>query len=281
VQNLAPEIVARLSMLEQYVLAQYDRDAAQRDREAAQRDRDFALLKETIRLVTFFSAGFGAIGLAALIASGWLAFRSMSATAAANSVLRLPDASSPADGALLPAAGASGQGMARVKASGRRFQSRVSDLEQRLSELENITGRASPAGEMDESAAGLEPVFDLGADEADAGRVVQRVIPRAAILVHKANALVNLGKLKEAIAVLDEAASHEPGNIEMLIVRGQVFEKLGRLGDALEAYERAVDTDQSNTSALLMKAGVLNRQERFNEALACYERALEVHRTTA
>ncbi len=170
-------------------------------------------------------------------------------------------------------------GIERVQASGQRFQSRMSGLEERLAELEHLAGRDSAASSLDKTDhAEMSAGASARADEAGLTAPPRQEIPRAMILVHKAQTLSNLGKLSDALATLDEASRLDGAKTEVHLARGQVLEKLGRLGDALQAYDTAVDVDDQNTSALLLKAGVLNRQERFSEALACYERALEVHR---
>lgn len=260
-------LAARVDLMEQLLLAQHDREVN--------------LYRDTIRLVTIFGGAFAGLCMVGLFAAAFLNYRALIAVQAASARVTLGYAPASTNG-LLSAPGAV-PGIEKVQASGQRFQSRMSGLEQRLSELEHIAGREPPPPETSESTVDVPTVAatGTGAAEADLVPPPPRTAPRALILVHKAQTLMNLGKLTEALSTLDDAAALDGAKTEVHLTRGQVLEKLGRLGDALRSYDTAVGADEQNTSALLMKAGVLNRQERFSEALACYERALEVHRATA
>jgi tetratricopeptide (TPR) repeat protein len=260
VESRAELLTARISLMEQLLLAQHDREVT--------------LYRDTIRLVTIFGGAFAGLCMIGLLAAAFLNYRAL--VAIQGMYTRVQNGSLPgAANGMLPAPAAV-PGIERVQASGQRFQSRMTGLEERLSELEHLAGRESPpvaAGEV--VRADVRPPT---AEEVSLIPPPAPVIPRAMILVHKAQTLANLGKLSEALFTLDEASASGGAKAEIHLARGQVLEKLGRLGDALKAYDTAVDEDDHNTSALLLKAGVLNRQERFSEALACYERALEVHR---
>jgi tetratricopeptide (TPR) repeat protein len=226
----------------------------------------------------FFGSACVAMGLIAMIAAVFLMNRTLASVSAITAQVahgNMPRALPGGPSAIIPASSAPATGFEKVQASGQRFQGRMTSLEQRLEELEHLAGHTTPAGEP--AAAPLAPVETIVEEIAPPPR---RTIPVAAILVRKSETLMNLGKLHEAIAALDEAAQQGGDQSEVHLARGRVLEKLGRLGDALQSYELAVNSDESNTAALLMKAGVLNRQERFDEALSCYERALAVHRTS-
>lgn len=265
--QIDPELSLRLSLLEKTILAQSQGQQA--------------IYSETTRMLMFFGSACVAMGLIAMIAAVFLMNRTLASVSTitahvthAQSVPALPGGSV---AALAPAAGGQPTGFEKVQASGQRFQSRMTALEQRLQELEHLAGHdaaaAVPAAADGAVPAPVEPIEP----EPPPAR---RTVPRSAILVHKAETLMNLGKLADAIAVLDEAATLDGDPAEIHLARGRVLEKMGRLGDALQSYDLAVTTDQTNTAALLMKAGVLNRQERFEEALSCYERALAVHKAS-
>lgn len=254
------ELISRMAVMEQFLVAQHE--------------REIALYRDTIRLVIVFGVGFAVVAGLGLLAACFLNYRAIVAVQAV--VLRHPaDEEGPAVGGLLPQSSSAVPGIERVQASGTRFQSRMSQLEDRLNEIEHMTSHdGGDTSEMTGSASEIEsPPMEAPPP--------RRVIPRAAIMVHKAQTLMNLGKHSDALSTLDEAATLDGPNSEVHLARGQALEKLGRIPDAIEAYDRAVEIDQSNTNALLMKAGALNRQEKFNEALECYERALEVHRTVS
>jgi tetratricopeptide (TPR) repeat protein len=259
-ESRAELLAARVSLMEQLLLAQHDREVN--------------LYRDTIRMVTIFGGAFAGLCMIGLLAAAFLNYRALMAVQNMYGRIQTATATTAANGLLPAPASATVPGIERVQASGQRFQSRMTGLEQRLAELEHLAGRESAGGHGSEANAlaadaGEDPSLTMPARPA---------VPRAMILVHKAQTQANLGKLSEALETLEEAAHLEGANTEVHLARGQVLEKLGRLGDALKAYDSAVDADGQNTSALLLKAGVLNRQERFSEALACYERALEVHR---
>jgi tetratricopeptide (TPR) repeat protein len=245
----------------------------------AQHEREASLYRDTIRLVMIFGGAFAALCMIGLLAAAFLNYRALLAVQNMSARMQSTALAAPTNG-MFPASSAV-PGIERVQASGQRFQSRMSGLEQRLAELEHLTGREPTSGGGNDVVETVSPTEVVSAETAGLASPPAQEVPRAMILVHKAQALANLGKLTEALATLDEASAFDGAKTEVHLARGQVLEKLGRLGDALRAYDTAVGADDHNTSALLLKAGVLNRQERFSEALACYERALEVHRTAS
>lgn len=263
VQVSSDELNGRMAILEQFLVTQHE--------------REIALYRDTIRLVIAFGVGFAIVAGLGLLAACFLNYRAI--IAVQTVVLRRPGGTEePAIDGLLPESTATVPGIERVEASGTRFQSRMSQLEDRLNEIEHMTGH--DGGSELPTAFQTEPTDN--SDETDPRPIEapprRAVIPRAAIMVHKAQTLMNLGKYSEALTTLEEAASFDGPNSEVHLARGQALEKLGRTPDAIEAYDHAVEIDPGNTNALLMKAGALNRQEKFTEALECYERALEVHR---
>lgn len=263
--QIDPELALRLSLLEKTLLAQTHGQAA--------------IYAETTRLLMFFGSACVAMGLIAMVAAVFLMNRTLASVSAITAQVAQPHGGLPAlpaaPGALVPATPGQPAGFEKVQASGQRFQSRMTSLEQRLGELEHLAGHGAPAPQETAPVESSPAAEAISAEEPAAKR---RVIPLSAILVRKSETLMNLGKLDDAMAALDEAAKHDGDPAEIHLARGRVQEKLGRLGDALQSYDLAVNNDQTNTAALLMKAGVLNRQERFDEALNCYERALAVHR---
>jgi tetratricopeptide (TPR) repeat protein len=256
-------LISRMSVMEQFLIAQHD--------------REIELYRDTIRLVTTFGVAFAVIAGLGLLAAAFLNYRALMAVQGVMVHAQVhPQIQSPSTG-LLPS-GENVPGIERVQASGQRFHSEMSSLDQRLSELEHMAaGREHPSAHS--GALGVEKQ-DIAVTSVDASLEPppQRVVPRAAILAHKAQALMNLGKLNEALETLDEAGTLEDARSDVCLTRGKVLEKLGKLDSAIEAFDEASKCDEANTNALLMKAGVLNRQERYSEALECYEQALAAHR---
>lgn len=252
-------LISRMSVMEQFLIAQHD--------------REIELYRDTIRLVTTFGVAFAVIAGLGLLAAAFLNYRALMAVQGVMiHVQNHPQIQGSSTG-LLPG-GQTVPGMERVQASGQRFQSEMSSLDQRLSELEHIAAGREHHGNLPmEKQEVVVP-----AEDAPLEPPPQRVVPRAAILAHKAQALMNLGKLSEALETLDEAGTLEEARSDVFLTRGKVLEKLGKLDSAIEAFDEASKCDETNTNALLMKAGVLNRQERYSEALECYEQALAAHR---
>lgn len=273
-QDLSPlvesnaQISARLTTLERFFVAQGDREAT--------------AYRDTNRLITVFGISFAAMGLSSLMAAAFLNYRTirlMQPVPQAPTQMAAAGAST-----IMPAAGAAVPGMERVHAHGQRFEAKISSLEARLSEMEQLSGlrpASRDAGSSVEpatsSASLVEEIFP---EEPMAPKPREKVIPMpmAAILARKAETLMSLGKNDQALAVLDHALKMGAEGSDVHLVRGRLFEKLGRLADALSQFDSATKADPKCTTALLLKAGVLDRQEKFDEALACYERALELNR---
>ncbi len=251
------ELSARMSAMERVMIAQSDREAA--------------VYRDTNRLITIFGISIAALGALALVAAGFLNYRLMRSIQPGLPSPVLPPTRSPM---VLHESEADIPGMERVRASGQRFQSKMSSLEARLAEMEHLSGVRSGPEPSELAPVSIEE--DV-IDEPPPPRR-ERVIPVAGILVHKAEALLNLGKHDQALAVLDQALEAGATGAEVHLARGRIFERAGKFAEALREYDAALNGEGNNTSALLLKAGVLNRQERFEEALACYERAIEVNR---
>ena len=76
----------------------------------------------------------------------------------------------------------------------------------------------------------------------------------------KAIALYDLGKYKEALAVLDKAVTLQNGFDEGYYYKGRCFEKLNKIPEAIEMYERALmyDKDYVEAKEALAKLGAPN-----------------------
>jgi Tfp pilus assembly protein PilF len=59
-------------------------------------------------------------------------------------------------------------------------------------------------------------------------------------LLGRAQCYLALGKNQEAAADLDEASSVAPGNAQIWITRGNIYEKLGNREKAADSFSRAV-----------------------------------------
>jgi tetratricopeptide (TPR) repeat protein len=177
----------------------------------------------------------------------------------------------PFGAAPLPALGAGqhlllGQGNANTgSALQRNLLATVERLQERIQELEKTAQSDGPELSGPGGEGRLTPARNGGAQA--------RPADHAAALVGKAQVLLSLNKVEEALACYDEALAEAP-DAETYLRRGQALEKLQRYEAALASYDEALTLNRGLTQAYLCKGAVFNQQERYSEALACYEMAL-------
>jgi len=106
--------------------------------------------------------------------------------------------------------------------------------------------------------------------------VKPRPLAHAAALMGKAQVLLSLNKMEEALGCYDEALAEAPQQAETHLRRAQLLEKLKRYDEAVVSYDQALALNRGLTQAYLGKGAVFNHQERYSEALACYELALHM-----
>jgi tetratricopeptide (TPR) repeat protein len=93
---------------------------------------------------------------------------------------------------------------------------------------------------------------------------------------NRAANFAKIGKFKEAVELLDQITTVNPGNIEAWNDKGILLWSLGNNELALESYEKAVELDSGYTDAWVNKGVVLNRLNRQEDALEAYDRALSI-----
>jgi tetratricopeptide (TPR) repeat protein len=152
-------------------------------------------------------------------------------------------------------------GLDPAQQSSARFRASLSQLEQRLNELEGTTQGA-------ELEAGEE--LQAGDDSSS----------HAALLLGKGQALLNLQQAGAALACFEQVIATDATNAEAFVKKGTALEKLDRLDEAIDCYDQAIALDTTMTMAYLCKGGVFNRLERYGEALQCYEQALHAQQKT-
>jgi tetratricopeptide (TPR) repeat protein len=169
----------------------------------------------------------------------------------------------------------------------RNLLATVERLQERIRELEKTTYSELPIAEVLPAGTPIEArplstrngtnAGGAGAGGGDSAAATARSSPQAhaAALVGKAQALLSLSKVEEALACYDEAIAEAPQHADLHLRRGQALEKLKRYDDALSSYEQAITLNRGLTQAYLCKGAVFNQQERYSEALACYEMALK------
>jgi hypothetical protein len=92
----------------------------------------------------------------------------------------------------------------------------------------------------------------------------------------KGAALVAIGKLDEAVAVLDGALSANPRNEVAWVNKGTALTRMGRLQDALKCYNSAIKVNARYEVAWNNKGNALTRLGKEEWALQCYEQALSL-----
>jgi predicted O-linked N-acetylglucosamine transferase (SPINDLY family) len=90
------------------------------------------------------------------------------------------------------------------------------------------------------------------------------------------NALLSVGKPREALASLNQALRLKPDYMVALYNRANALRELKRFAEALESYERVLRAQPDDVQALNNKALVLIELGRLAEALDCLEQLLLV-----
>jgi len=90
------------------------------------------------------------------------------------------------------------------------------------------------------------------------------------------NALMDMGKLTEAIASYQQALIIKPNFPEALYNLGDTFRDQGKLAEAIACYEKALSVKPDSPEVLLNLGNVLTTQGKLTEAIASYENALSV-----
>jgi len=88
------------------------------------------------------------------------------------------------------------------------------------------------------------------------------------------NALLSVGRPREALKSLDEALRLEPDYVDALFNRGNALRELKRFPEALESYERVLRAQPNDLQALNNKALVLLQVGDSNRALEALEQLL-------
>lgn len=248
-----------------------------------ERGQELAELRQTNRALVLMVGALGGLGLVGMMAVAWCQLRAMrrftevAASLPSATTLSLIHPPSPGETRLV--------GGSPAEQSSARFLGTLERLEQRIHELEHTaaTTAAVSTSTPAEASAGvqtgdpqLKSLVSVALARAGAGR--QEACDRAALLLGKGQALLNLGQAEAAIACFDEVLGLDGKHAEALLRKGAALERLKRLEEALECYDRAIALDHSQTMAYLHKGAVCNRLARFSEALACYEQALRAQK---
>jgi len=106
--------------------------------------------------------------------------------------------------------------------------------------------------------------------------LVLRTDSRAGILVNRGNALRDLKRPEDALAMYERALRLKPDFAEALNSRGKTQLELGRPEDALASHDGAIRAKPDCAEAFYYRGNALLYLKRLEEALASYEGALRL-----
>ena len=105
-------------------------------------------------------------------------------------------------------------------------------------------------------------------------RVVALVPGAAAPHVCRADALQDLRRFEAAVASYDRAIALEPGVPEIYSNRGVALQRLGKFAAAVASYDQAIALNAGHAQAWSNRGNALRSLARYDEALASYDRAI-------
>jgi tetratricopeptide (TPR) repeat protein len=117
----------------------------------------------------------------------------------------------------------------------------------------------SDVGRHDESLDSFDQAIALGAADAHGGR---------------ADALVALGRLADAVESFDRALAHDPSSVADWCNRGAALIDLGRAAEAADSFAHATALAPDFAEAHYNHGNALAKLERHLDAIASYDRAL-------
>jgi tetratricopeptide (TPR) repeat protein len=94
-------------------------------------------------------------------------------------------------------------------------------------------------------------------------------------------ALLQLGKLTEAIAMLSRVVKLAPGEADGYNDLGSALHDIGRVDEAMASYRRATELNPRSSEAYSNLGRILCALGRFAEAAACCERAIDINPDSA
>ncbi len=104
-----------------------------------------------------------------------------------------------------------------------------------------------------------------------------RLEPRLAQALHnRGKALLDLGRAEDALAASEQALRIRPDDAEAFYNCGNALLYLSRLEDALASYERALQLQSDHADAHYNRGLVLQQLRRPEDALASYDRVLQL-----
>lgn len=92
---------------------------------------------------------------------------------------------------------------------------------------------------------------------------------------NKAEALIFLGKKKDAVAAYEYALKINPKDSVSWTTQGFVLQTIGQHEKALASFNRAIDLNPKYSKALMLRCATLNQLRQFSEALTSCEQAVQ------
>jgi tetratricopeptide (TPR) repeat protein len=105
-------------------------------------------------------------------------------------------------------------------------------------------------------------------------RMIQRTEDKSQWLRKKADLLVSLGRIEEALTAIDQAVTLMPRTVELMLRKGEILAMLKRSDQAQLIYDDVLARDSSNALAHLYKARGFKDKGDSAAALAQYKEAL-------
>lgn len=222
-------------------------------------------MQNTNMLLVKIAAGFVVVGFLAMVITAFLQWRAVTRLAEVAAMIPRARQALPA-----PSVGVETPlfSNAAAEQSSQRLFGALTQLEKRIHELEHTAHPAS-AESTPVTATGTN---GNGSHTLDAEHSQEK--DHDAVLLAKAQSLLDLEKGEQALEAINEILLNEPNNPEALVKKGIALEQLRQTEEALRCYDRAIELNGGLTIAYLQKGGLFNRMERYEEALQCYEQAL-------
>ena len=114
---------------------------------------------------------------------------------------------------------------------------------------------------------------------ASAGQFADQInSPNSSInLYNKGVALVNLGKLDEAIKAYDKAIEINPQYADAWYNKGNILCQLGKFDEGIKAYDKTIEINPKYSNAWYNKGNALDDSGRHDEAIKAYDKAIELN----
>ena len=261
----------KLETLRKALEVERERQQAELQRAAALAERQQAEAERSNRATVWAAAAFGAAGLLAMLMIPFVQARAMKRMA---HLVTTQPLQTPTSSELLPAPAAAAD--QAVSGTTERLLTMVERMEKRIKELETTATPPPPAMVTSGGATPANTVRLASGGELAPRTSAEDRAMWIAVLMNKAQTLLNSAKPQEAVACYNEILSYDPSHAQALVRKGAALEKLNRFEEALECYDLAIEADNRMTLAHLSKGGMCNRLGRHNEAIQSYERALQV-----